>query len=131
MVSTDPIADMLSRIRNAIAVGKSEISLPHSIQKESVATILVKNGFLRSAVSAKENGWKVLNIAINDQDASPAITEIKRLSRPGRREYVKAKEIPVHKRGRGLVIISTSRGVMTGEEARNQKRGGELICRVY
>ena len=131
MLSTDPIADMLSRIRNAIAVGKPEISLPHSTQKESVATLLVKNGFLHSVKTAEENGWKVLNITINDQDASPAITEIKRLSRPGRREYVKAKEIPVHKHGRGLVIISTSKGVMTGEEARNQRRGGELICQVY
>ena len=131
MVSTDPIADMLSRIRNAIAVGKPEISLPHSAQKERVATILVKNGFLHSVKSAEEDGWKVLNIAINTSDTSPAITEINRLSRPGRREYVKAKEIPVLKRGRGIVVVSTSKGVMSGEEARHQKLGGELICQLY
>jgi len=131
MVSTDPIADMLSRIRNAIAVSKSEISMPHSIQKERVAAILVKNGFLNSVKTSQEDGWKVLNIVINDQDNSPSITEIKRLSRPGRREYVNAKEIPVLKRGRGIIVISTSKGVMSGEDAKKQKLGGELICQVY
>jgi len=131
MVSTDPIADMLSRIRNAIAVNKSEVSLPYSAQKETVAAILVKNGFLKGAKSGTVDGDKTLDIVINDADVSSKITEITRLSRPGRREYVKAKEIPVLKRGRGLVIISTSKGVMTGEEAKNQKLGGELICQVY
>ncbi len=131
MVSTDPIADMLSRIRNAIAVNKSEVSLPYSAQKETVAAILVKNGFLKGAKSGTVDGDKTLDIVINDADVSSKITEITRLSRPGRREYVKAKEIPVLKRGRGLVIISTSKGVMTGAEAKNQKLGGELICQVY
>ncbi len=131
MVSTDPIADLLSRIRNAIAVGKSEISLPHSIQKQRVAELLVKSGFLHSAKSAEVDGWKVLQIVINDPDSSPTITEIKRLSRPGRREYVQAKEIPVLKRGRGVVIVSTSKGVMTGDDAKKQRLGGELICQVY
>ncbi|MBI1952148.1 30S ribosomal protein S8 [Candidatus Saccharibacteria bacterium] len=131
MVSTDPIADMLSRIRNAIAVNKNAVSLPYSIQKETVAAILVKNGFLKDVKSGTENGYKMLNIVINDEQTSSNITQIKRLSRPGRREYVKAKEIPVLKRGRGLVIVSTSRGVMTGEDAKNQKLGGELICQVY
>lgn len=131
MVSTDPIADMLSRIRNAIAVGKSEISLPHSAQKEKVATILVNNGFLESVITTEEDGWKVINIVINDPSASPSITQISRLSRPGRREYVKSKEIPTLKRGRGLVVISTSKGVMTGVEAKSRALGGELICQVY
>ena len=131
MVSTDPIADMLTRIRNAIAANRSEVSLPYSTQKETVAAILVKNGFLKDVKSSASDGHKLLNIVINDDRASSKITEIARLSRPGRREYVKYKEIPVLKRGRGLVIISTSRGVMTGEEARSQKLGGELICQVY
>ena len=131
MVSTDPIADMLTRIRNAIAVNRSEISLPYSTQKETVAAILVKNGFLKDVKSSASDGHKLLNIVINDDRASSKITEIVRLSRPGRREYVKSKEIPVLKRGRGLVIISTSKGVMTGEEAKRQKLGGELICQVY
>ena len=131
MVSTDPIADMLTRIRNAIAVNKNEVSLPYSAQKEKVAAILVKNGFLKGVKSSVEDGYKLLNIAINDEQASSKITEIVRLSRPGRREYVKAKEIPILKRGRGMVIISTSKGVMTGDEAKSQKLGGELICQVY
>lgn len=131
MVSTDPIADMLTRIRNAIAVNKNEVSLPYSAQKEKVAAILAKNGFLKDVKSSVEDGYKLLNIAINDEQTSSKITEIVRLSRPGRREYVKAKEIPILKRGRGLVIISTSKGVMTGEEAKSQKLGGELICQVY
>jgi small subunit ribosomal protein S8 len=105
--------------------------MPHSIQKERVAAILVKNGFLNSVKTSQEDGWKVLNIVINDQDNSPSITEIKRLSRPGRREYVNAKEIPVLKRGRGIIVISTSKGVMSGEDAKKQKLGGELICQVY
>lgn len=131
MVSTDPIADMLTRIRNAIAVNKNEVSLPYSAQKEKVVVILVKNGFLKDVKSSVEDGYKLLNIAINDEQTSSKITEITRLSRPGRREYVKAKEIPILKRGRGLVIVSTSKGVMTGEEAKRQRLGGELICQVY
>ncbi len=131
MVSTDPIADMLSRIRNAVSVGKPEISLPYSSQKQRIATILVKNGFLHSAGITEKKGLKVLRIVINEPGANSTITEIKRLSRPGRREYVKTKGIPMFKRGRGLVIMSTSRGVMSGEEAAKRKLGGELICRVY
>lgn len=131
MVSTDPIADMLTRIRNAIAVSSSEVSLPYSTQKERVAVILVKSGFLKDVKSTDADGVKLLKIVINDEQASPKITEIVRLSRPGRREYVKYKEIPVLKRGRGLVIISTSKGVMTGDEAKKQQLGGELICQVY
>ncbi|MDO8592053.1 MAG: 30S ribosomal protein S8 [bacterium] len=131
MVSTDPIADMLTRIRNAIAVNKNEVSLPYSSQKETIAVILVKNGFLKDVKSSATDNHKLLNIVINDSDANPKITEIVRLSRPGRREYVNAKEIPVLKRGRGMIIISTSKGVMTGVEAKNKKLGGELICQVY
>ncbi len=131
MVSTDPIADMLTRIRNAIAVNRSEVSLPYSAQKETVAAILVKNGFLKSAKNIVVDEDKQLIIVINDEQDSSKITEISRLSRPGRREYVRSKEIPVLKRGRGLVIISTSKGMMSGEDAKKHKLGGELICQVY
>lgn len=131
MVSTDPISDMLTRIRNAISVNKSVVAMPHSAQKERVATILARNGFLDGVKTTTEDGWKVLTIVINDEAASAKITEINRLSSPGRREYVKSKEIPVIKRGRGLVVISTSKGVMSGDEAKAQKLGGELICQVY
>lgn len=131
MVSTDPISDMLARIRNAAAVNMDEVSLPHSNIKEDVARILVANGYL-SAVKVNENdGRKKLDLKINPDNLPSQITSIKRLSRPGRRVYVAAKEIPTIKRGRGIVIISTSKGIMTGSEAATQKIGGELICEVY
>lgn len=131
MVSTDPISDMLTRIRNAIAVSKSEVSMPYSKIKLSVAQILVKNGFI-SEVSADGKGIdKKITIVINEQNANPKITEIDRLSRPGRRLYVKAKEIPKVKSGRGIVIVSTPKGVMSGADAKKSAVGGELICKVY
>jgi small subunit ribosomal protein S8 len=130
MVSTDPIADMFTRIRNAIAVNKHEVSMPHSKIKEAVAKILADNGFL-TGVSVNGDGLKTLNITINAEDANAAITEIDRLSKPGRRLYVNADKIPTVKRGRGIVIISTSSGVMTGKEARAKRLGGELIGQVF
>lgn len=131
MVSTDPISDMFTRIRNAILVNKSSVILPHSKSKETVARILVENGFLNS-VSVKENGYrKKLQITIFSEGANSTISEISRLSTPGRRMYVKTDKIPKVKRGRGIVIISTSKGVMTGEEATAKRLGGELIGKVY
>jgi len=131
-ISTDPIADMLSRIRNAISVNKHEITMPHSNVKETVAKILVRSGFITDVKTGKdEAGRKELRIAITPEGTSSVITEISRLSTPGRRLYVKSKEIPSVKRGRGIVVISTSKGMMTGEEAKSKKLGGELICKVY
>ena len=129
--STDPIADMLSRIRNAIAVRKAEVVMPHSKVKESVAQILADNNFLdRVSVNDASIG-KSLHININDDSSNARITEIKRLSTPGRRYYVAAKDIPTVKSGRGIVIVSTSKGMMTGSEAKAAGIGGELICKVY
>lgn len=129
--TTDPIADMLSRIRNAIAVRKNEISLPHSNVKESVAQLLQKSRFVNSVDVEGEGKEKTLRIVINHEDENARITEISRLSKPGRRLYMKSEKIPTVKRGRGIVIVSTSRGLMTGDEAKKQKVGGELICKVY
>jgi small subunit ribosomal protein S8 len=131
LVSTDPIADMLSRVRNAVAVNKSEVRMPHSKVKEAVAKILADNGFISGVQSAEEAGRKLLLIKINDDDKPARITAISRLSRPGRRLYVKSAAIPTVKRGRGLVVVSTSQGIMTGKQAVSQKLGGELICEVY
>jgi small subunit ribosomal protein S8 len=131
ITSTDPIADMLSRIRNAIAVRKSEVSMPHSKSKEAVAKLLKDNGFVASVSVADATIGKTLTITINGETENAKITEITRMSKPGRRFYTKAKEIPTVKRGRGLVIVSTSKGMMTGVEAKNQGVGGELICKVY
>jgi small subunit ribosomal protein S8 len=131
MTSTDPIADMLTRIRNAINVRKHEVSLPHSNVKESVAKLLKDSNFIDSVKVEGEGKTKSLTLTINAEHTNARITEIQRVSKPGRRYYVRSQEIPTVKRGRGVVIVSTSKGMMTGEEAKAQKVGGELICKVY
>jgi len=131
LVSTDPIADMFSRIRNAIAINKQQVSLPHSNVKETIARILADNGFISAVNVQDDGGRKELVITVNSEEESAKITEINRLSRPGRRMYVKSPAVPTVKRGRGLVVISTSRGIMTGREAAAKNLGGELICEVY
>lgn len=131
MVSTDPIADMLTRIRNALNVRKSEIEVPYSRIKESIAQLLKDNGFLTSVTVTGEGISKKMIIVINPADQNATITEIQRISKPGRRQYVTADTIPQIKRGRGIVIVSTSQGLMTGQDARNRRLGGELICKVY
>jgi small subunit ribosomal protein S8 len=130
-VSTDPIADMLTRIRNAIAVRKSEVTMPHSKVKESVARLLKQSRFVEDVKVSDAVIGKTLTIVINDVDSNARITEIVRVSKPGRREYVKAENIPTVKRGRGVVIVSTSRGMMIGKDAKQQGVGGELICKIY
>ena len=129
--TTDPIADMLTRIRNAIAVRKTEVSLPHSRIKESVARLLQENNFVDEVSVSDAPVGRTLTVKINDISGNARITDIVRMSKPGRRHYVNAREIPVVKRGRGLVIISTSRGIMTGDRARTEHVGGELICKIY
>lgn len=131
MVSTDPIADMLTRIRNALAVRQEEVRMPHSNIKQSVAEILVQNKYIAGTSVEGEGIEKSLVIHISGANAQSPITEIKRVSKPGRRVYAKVKDIPTIKQGRGLVIVSTSKGVMTGNAAREQKLGGEVLCQVY
>lgn len=129
--TTDPIADMLTRIRNAILVRQNEVSLPHSKIKESVAKLLKESNFVDN-VSVQDGAiGKILTVTINEKDSNARITEIVRLSKPGRRYYVNSKEIPTVKRGRGVVIVSTSKGLMTGDQAKQEHIGGELICKVY
>ncbi len=131
MTSTDPIADMLTRVRNAIMVRKHEVVMPHSKVKQAVAEILKENGFLKDVLVIKASVGKTLKLVINDENENAPITEIVRLSKPGRRYYVKAKDIPTVKHGRGIVVVSTSKGIMTGQEAKAKSVGGELICKVY
>jgi small subunit ribosomal protein S8 len=131
MVSTDPIADMLTRIRNAAAVSKTTVTMPHSKIKQTVAEVLAKNSFVNHVEVSGEGGFKTLKIVINSSDSNSRITEIERLSKPGRRLYSAASKIPSVKRGRGIVVVSTSRGIMSGDEAKKAGLGGELICKVY
>lgn len=128
MVSTDPIADMFTRIRNAQAVRKDEVSMPHSSVKESVAKILKENNYI-SEITVKKDGFrKEMTITLSQ---NVVINEISRVSKPGRRVYAKVKEIPKVKQGRGIVIVSTSKGVMAGQDAQDMKLGGEILARVY
>jgi small subunit ribosomal protein S8 len=131
MVSTDPIADMLTRIRNAAAVGKHEVAMPHSKIKEGIADLLKKSGFIKGVSVADATVGKTLKLVIAEEGGASPITEIVRISKPGRREYTGAAEIPTIKRGRGVVIVSTSRGLMIGAEAKKAGVGGELICKIY
>lgn len=131
MVSTDPIADMLSRIRNAIAVRKTTISLPHSKMKEAIANILKDHKYITAVEVEAAPVGKTLVLTINGEHENARITEIHRISTPGRRAYTSADKIPNVKQGRGIVIVSTSRGLLTGRQAKSQRIGGELICEVY
>lgn len=131
MTSTDPIADMLTRVRNAIMVRKHEVTMPHSKVKQSVAEILKSNGFIKDVKVHEASVGKTLQLVINDEHENARITEIVRVSKPGRRYYVRAKDMPTVKRGRGIVVVSTSKGMMTGQDAKAQSVGGEIICKVY
>ena len=131
MVSTDPIADMLTRIRNAINVRKSEVSLPHSNVKQAVAELLKESNFIDAVKVDGEGVSKRIILTINGEHTNTRITEIQRLSKPGRRYYVRSQDIPTVKRGRGVVIVSTSKGLMLGDAAKQAGVGGELICKVY
>ena len=129
--STDPIADLLTRIRNTALVGKTEIRVPTSKLKKVVAEQLAKNKYLAGVKleDGKPRGTLVVTLA-KDGENCP-ITEIARVSKPGRRVYVASADIPKVKQGRGIVLISTSKGVMTGGEAVKQKLGGEVLLKVY
>ena len=129
--SSDPIADLLTRIRNAILVSKHEVRVPSSKLKETVARQLKKSGYIAAVDVEKTSPRNTLIITINEPGTNAKITEIARVSKPGRRVYAGANDIPRVKSGRGVVLISTSKGVMTGQEAIKQRLGGELLCKVY
>ena len=131
MQTTDPIADLLTRIRNAKMVGKTEVRVPSSKMKQVVAEQLKKNGYLTNVKIEASKPRDILVVTINDEGDNSTIHEIKRISKPGRRVYVGSADIPKVKSGRGLVLVSTSKGVMTGAEAVKQKLGGELLLQVY
>ncbi len=129
--STDQIADLITRIRNAIAVGKTDIRVPTSKLKLAVANALVKTHYLDAADTEKSTPRDILHVVINKAGQNARINEIAKVSKPGRRVYVGATEIPKVKSGRGIVLISTSKGIMTGYEATKAKLGGEILVKVY
>ncbi|MBI5254516.1 30S ribosomal protein S8 [Candidatus Falkowbacteria bacterium] len=125
----DPIADMLTRIRNASAVRKQDVLVPFSKMKFTIAQILEKEGYVSTVV--KEDGRNFRIKLMYDKNRRPAIMSIKRISKPGRRLYVTAGKMPRVLGGYGVAIVSTSRGVITSKEAKKLNVGGELVCEIY
>lgn len=128
---TDPIADMLTRIRNAQRSKRDKTSMPFSKLKKGIADILVREGYLSNAEVAKDGTKEILNLTLKYQGNEPSIRMIKRESKPGRRVYCKTDAIPTVLEGFGIAILSTPKGLLTNKEARKEKVGGELICTVY
>ena len=124
---TDPIADMLTRIRNAHLALHKEVSVPRSKMKEAMATILKQEGYVEDVTVDERN----ITIALKYVKGRPAITGLKRISKPGRRVYVGAHQIPRVQNGLGICILSTSRGVLDDMTAQADKTGGELLCEVW
>ena len=128
---TDSIADMLTRIRNAIMVRKKSVDIPYSKIKSEIANILYKEGFIINFSVDQEIWPPRITIYLKYTDnGSPVIKELKRISKPGRRVYLNVSTIPKVKGGFGIAILSTSKGILTDREARDKNVGGELICTV-
>jgi small subunit ribosomal protein S8 len=132
MALTDPIGDMLTRIRNAQMRRKNTVSTPASTLRGRVLDVLQAEGFIRGYSETKfENGVSEYEIELKYSDSAPVIREIQRVSRPGRRVYASVKTIPQVASGLGVSILSTPKGVMADHEARAQNVGGEVLCRVF
>ena len=129
--STDQIADLITRIRNAIMVGKTEVRVPTSKLKVAVTEGLMDAGYVDSYEVEEGEPRGTLHIIINAEGTPARITEITKVSKPGRRVYTSVEDIPTIKSGRGIVLISTSKGIMTGKEAKKQHLGGEILVKVY
>ena len=130
MTMTDPIADMLTRIRNASRVQLPGIELPHSKMKESIAHILKKEGYV-SEVAVEGKMPRKLKVKLKYEGRKSVIEGLRRVSTPGMRRYVGATEIPQVRGGLGISVVSTSQGVMTGTQAKKNNLGGELLCYVW
>ena len=132
-MNTDPIADFLTRIRNASAAGLKMVEIPGSNIKRAMTLILFDQGYILNYKFEEDNKQGTIKIALkyNMSTRVPAITKLQRASRPGLRKYSSAEEMPRVLNGLGIAIVSTSRGVITDKEARHQKIGGEVLCYVY
>jgi small subunit ribosomal protein S8 len=129
MMTTDPIADMLTRIRNGISAGRSSVLVPSSKVKLSIAQILKNQGYVADVKEIKQGNFAYLSLQL--VESKKPITKLMRVSKPGRRMYAPKTEIPTVLGGRGIVILSTPAGILTGTDARRKGVGGELICKVW
>ena len=126
---TDPISDFLVRLQNASRVGHSSVKTPYSMMKEAVAKILEKEGYLASIEKHKKG--EPLEVTLSYKNNLPAISGFKRISKPSRRMYVGVRDIHTIKRGRGLLVLSTPAGILSGKEARAQRVGGEALFEIW
>ncbi len=131
MTMTDPVADYLTRLRNALRAGHKRVDVPASNLKREMTRLLINNKYLSSYTEFKTGPQGVLRIQLKYNDAQPVISGLKRISTPGLRKYVSADEIPRVLGGLGIAIISTSQGLMTDKEARTAKVGGEVLCEIW
>lgn len=131
MVTTDPIADLLTRIRNAITAKHDTVSIPASKMKKSIVDILVDEGFVTSGEIVEEKGHSNIKVVLKYSGKQNAITNLKRISKPGLRVYCGCEDLPKVLGGYGIAIISTSRGVITDKKARELKVGGEVLAYVW
>ena len=129
--STDQIADLITRIRNAIMVNKNEISVPASKLKLAILEGLKRTNFITGYNVVEATPRNSICVVINEINEAPRINEITKVSKPGRRVYAGVDELPKVKSGRGIVLISTSKGIMTGDEARKARLGGEILVKVW
>jgi small subunit ribosomal protein S8 len=131
-MTSDPVADMLTRVRNAITARHPKVDVPASKLKAEIARILKEEGYISNFKVAEEGVKRVIKIYLKyGPNNSPVITKIERVSRPGCRVYVGQKDIPRVQGGLGINILTTARGVMTGKHARQEGVGGELLCRIW
>jgi len=132
MVVTDPVADFIIRIKNGYLVRKKLVEVPWSKMKEKLAEMLVKEGFLKNAkIKSEKEKFKTLELELKYEGKKPALTEVKRISKPGVRIYAKVNKIPRVRLGVGITIISTPQGLMTDRQAKKNHQGGELICQIW
>jgi small subunit ribosomal protein S8 len=132
MNQTDPIADMLTRIRNANAIRSKIVEMPHSKIKGVIARILKRNGFIHDFIAEGGGNHKLLRLFLKyDETGEPVIRGLRRVSKPGLRRYVTARMVLPVKSGTGIAVISTSQGIFTDSEAREKKIGGELLCTIW
>ncbi len=127
---SDPLGDMLTRIRNAQMRNQSKVVTPASKLRARVLEVLQSEGFIRGYVEVERGGHKSIEIELKYYEGSPVISDLKRVSKPGRRVYSSVTEIPLVRNGLGISILSTSKGVMSDNMAREQNVGGEILCRV-
>ena len=131
-MNTDPIADMLTRIRNANMVSHSSVEMPSSKLKVALARLLKEEGFISSYEEKVEGNFKTLSIELKyDENNKPVITNLKRVSKPGLRSYCKAKNLPQVLGGLGVAVVSTSKGLLTDRKARKENLGGEVLAYIY